>query len=378
MKTISIIFALLKWIIILFVLLIALATFMGGAYLQTIFLIILVLSLAWWPKYFRNKWNKRTSLLIRTLVVLVSVILGFVVFGTGPKTSIYLSEEQEAKLMNIYDEKVQEWPADTEDIYIETEYGIVHLLACGSKENPPLMMIHAASMGAHSWAENLEPLLDHYRIYSIDNIGEGNKSKLFDVLVYPQSEKEIADLYASLADSLGIDSSVVFGASNGGFVALSYAYHYPKRVQSLALFGPMGLTQLTAKSIMMLSIASLYPFDFVKDYVANWALGDDEYVNQKYGDWFYCILESTIPSVAMPVPLTKEQKKEMEMPVLLFLGTNDAIVGDAETAAETASEYPDIQIEVLESGHIVAVEKREVVNRKVKEFLGIDTGTGMD
>ena len=57
------------------------------------------------------------------------------------------------------------------------------------------------------------------------------------------------------------------------------------------------------------------------------------------------------------------------LPVLLFLGTRDPIVGDAATAAETAGEYPDIEITILDSGHLVAVEHRETVNAKLVEFL---------
>lgn len=266
---------------------------------------------------------------------------------------------------------MKDWPDDTEDIFIETSYGEVHVLTCGLKENPPLVMVHAASMGAHSWAENLEPLLDHYRVYSIDNIGEGNKSELKDALVYPVNQEEIADHFAFIMDAIGVESSPVFGASNGGFIAMSYAYYYPDRVESLALFGPMGLTQLSGNSIMMLSIASMYPFQFVQNQVTRWALGEDIYILRKYGDWFSCIMKGTIPSVARPVPMTIEQKNEMDLPVLLFLGIEDRIVGDAAIAEQTAREFPGIRIEILESGHLISVEHAEYVNRVVREFLSI-------
>jgi len=233
-------------------------------------------------------------------------------------------------------------------------------------------MIHAASMGAHSWLENLEPLLDEYRIYSFDNIGEGNMSQLNDALVYPNSSKKIGDLYSALIDSLGIDSAPVFGASNGGYISMCLAYYHPEKVERLALLGPMGLTQLTGNSIMMMSLPSMYPFQFIRDYVTKWAIGEDEYVINKYGDWFSCIMKSTIPSIAMPVPMTTEQKREMTMPVLLFLGTNDPIVGDAKVAQQTALDYPNIEIEVLGSGHLIAVEKRNYVNQILKKFLDID------
>jgi pimeloyl-ACP methyl ester carboxylesterase len=226
-------------------------------------------------------------------------------------------------------------------------------------------------MGAHSWAENLEPLLGHFRIYAIDNIGEGNRSELIDPLVFPRSPGEVAELYASIANSLGIERCPVLGSSNGGFIAQTYAFHYPEKVESLALFGPMGLTQLTGGSIFMMTLPTLYPLKPVRNFVMKWALGEDEYCLHKYGDWFNAVMKSTVPSVAGPVPMSPEQKRTMELPVLLFLGTEDALVGDAALAKEAAELYPNIEIEILGSGHLIAVEQRDAVNSKLSEFLAI-------
>jgi len=372
MKSIKVILNIIKWIIIAGILLFSLATFMGKAYAQTAVFLLIALALAWWPKVISKKWNKKTAMISRMAFIILLIVVKAVFLKSGPKTTIYTSDANREKLMEIYDQKVGDWPGGTESIYLDTKFGKVHVLACGSAEKPPLLMFHAASMGAHSWAENLAPVLNHYRIYAVDNIGEGNKSQLTDAQVFPVAPKEIADFNASVADALSIESCTVFGASNGGFIAQALAYYYPEKVESLVLFGPMGLTQLTGGSIFMLGVASMYPFQFIRDYVAKWALGTDEYVNSKYGDWFNQIMVATIPSVAMPVPMTKGQKQEMDLPVLLFLGTNDPIVGDAETARETAEKYPDIRIEVLESGHLVSVEHAGYINGILKEFLGLD------
>lgn len=358
-----------KWIIIILILLFSLATFMGKSYGQTAVFVLIALALAYWPSYFKRKYNKRISFLFRSSFIVILILIKITILGSEQKTSIYISEEARQELMDIYDEKVKYWPGHTEDIHIPTDYGTVHVLACGDENNPPVMMIHAASMGAHSWAENLEPLLGSYRIYSIDNLGEGNKSELYNALVFPQNEKEIADLYSVIADSLGIEKSHVFGASNGGYVAMCYTYHYPERVRTLSLFGPMGLTGLTNSSIFMLSVATMYPFRVIRNYVAKWALGESEYCNEKYGDWFSSIMKGTIPSLARPVPMTTAQKEKMDLPVLLFLGTKDLIVGDAEVAKKTAEEYPNIRIEIMESGHLISAEHYERVNAIVKEFL---------
>jgi pimeloyl-ACP methyl ester carboxylesterase len=113
----------------------------------------------------------------------------------------------------------------------------------------------------------------------------------------------------------------------------------------------------------------MYPFQFIRNHVTKWAIGTDDYVNMKYGDWFELILRGTMPSVALPVPMTKEQKQEIDLPVILFLGTRDAIVGDEKIARQAAGDFPDIQIEVLESGHIIAVEQAEYVNNRINDFL---------
>jgi len=365
----KIILHIVRWIIIAGIFLFALATWMNGAYGQTVLLLLIAFFLGYWPKYFRNKWNNKVSIVIRTVLIVVLFAINQVFFQSGPKKSIYISEPDQQNLMTLYDQQLNAWPPNTEDIFIDTKYGKIHILACGAPEDPPIVMIHAASMGAHSWAENLEPLIGEYRIYAIDNIGSGNKSQLNSATVYPTTPQKLAQLYASITEQLDIDRSHVFGASNGGFIAMNYAFFYPEKVISLALFGPMGLTPLSGKSIMMLSIASMYPAQFVRNKVTRWALGDDPYVIGAYGDWFNGIMKSTIPSLAHPIPMTKQQKSAMTLPILLFLGTEDPIVGSAHEAAALAADFPNIEIEILNSSHLIAVQKADDVNKKIKSFL---------
>jgi pimeloyl-ACP methyl ester carboxylesterase len=368
---IKIFLAVIKWILILIVFLFSIATLAGRSYLQTCLLWLLIVCSIWWPAAIRNRWNKAVSNTVRIILVLCLLVVSFTAFRPEPKSSIYLNEESRTELMGIYDGLVDDWPEGTESIYVDTKYGKVHVLACGKPEDPPLVMIHAASIGAHSWFENLPPLEHHYRVYSVDNIGEGNRSSLDDALVFPGNQEEVAEHLAAVLDSLGVERVHLFGASNGGFVAMAFADNYPERVESIALFGPMGLTPLTGKSIMMLSVATMYPFQFVRNRVERWALGNDPYVHARYGEWFNCIMKGTIPSVAKPVPMTRDQKSRMDFPVLLFLGTEDPIVGNAETARLAAVDFPYIRIEICDSGHLVAVEERERVNGIIAEFLKI-------
>jgi pimeloyl-ACP methyl ester carboxylesterase len=369
MKTLAKAFKVTRWLGAILIILFSISTFLWKSYGQTICLVLIATTLVYWPKVFTQNLKKPVSIGIRILSIIFLIAIKQLVFKSDPKTSIYISEKDKQELMTEYDKCMQAWPENTTEHYVQTKYGKVHFLECGNPSKPAIVMFHAASMGAHSWAENLEPLLDNYHIYSFDNPGEGNKSELDDALVYPSNPKKLAELYKYLLDKLQIDSAIVFGASNGGFIAQNLAYFYPEKVTMLALFGPMGLTQLTKGSVGMMMLSTMYPLQVFRDAVANWAIGTAPVCHEKYGDWFNLVMKGTIPSITHPIPMTTEQKKSMNIPVLLFLGSKDRIVGNAQTAKKMAEDYPDIQLEILESGHLIAVEHSEEINKRIEAFL---------
>lgn len=365
----NIIFKVIRWLLAVLIVLFSVATFMGKSYGQTVCLVLVAILLVYWPAKLSSRMSKTVSTTVRIISIVLLIAIKQIAFKPEPKSSIYKSENDKHKLVALYDECMDDWPQNTKEHYITSQYGVVHVLECGNPGFPALIMFHAASMGAHSWAENLDPIIDHYHIYSFDNPGEGNKSELNNALVFPSSPEEVADLYHSLLDELHIDSAVVFGASNGGFIAQNLAFYYPEKVSKMVLFGPMGLTQLTKGSIAMMGLTSMYPFQLLRDAVADWAIGTSSVCRQKYGAWFNAIMKGTIPSVTQPIPMSTAQKEQMNLPILLFLGSNDKIVGDAQMAKRMAEDYPNIQIEILDSGHLMAVEKKDIVNEHISSFL---------
>lgn len=369
MKTLSIALKVTRWLGAILIILFSISTFIWESYGQTICLVLIATTLVYWPNIFKQNFNKPVSISIRIISIIFLIAIKQLVFKSDTKTSIYITEKHKQELMTEYDKCMQAWPENTTEHNVQTKYGKVHVLECGNPSKPAIVMFHAASMGAHSWGENLEPLLENYHIYSFDNPGEGNKSELDDALVYPSNPKELSELYKDLLGKLQIDSAIVFGASNGGFIAQNLAYYYPEKVTKLALFGPMGLTQLTKGSVGMMMLSTMYPLQVFRDAVADWAIGTAPVCHEKYGDWFNLVMKGTIPSITHPIPMTTEQKKSMNIPVLLFLGSKDRIVGDAQIAKNMAEDYPNIEIEILESGHLIAVEHSEEINKKIEAFL---------
>jgi len=287
----------------------------------------------------------------------------------APENSIFRSEEAEGRLMAIYDERMADWPVPFEDLDIKTSYGTVHVIASGPADGEPVLLLHASELSATSWGANMAAF-DGYRTYAIDHIGEVNKSRLANVDVYPKTREAIAGLYAEIADQLGIGRSIVVGASNGGFVSMIYAIEYPERVSKLILPGPMGLTPPPLQMGLRLLAAQFIHWSCIEQGALKWILGTSPTVLDPYGEWFVWVMRGSFPRVVPPVGIPAEDLAKIAVPVLLFLGTDDNLVGDPDRAAAAASAMKDLRTVVVESAHLVNVEVADEVNRGIVEFLG--------
>jgi hypothetical protein len=55
---------------------------------------------------------------------------------------VFVSEENRAKLMTLYDEGLQCWPVPFETFFVDTRYGRTHVIASGDPASPQLVLIH--------------------------------------------------------------------------------------------------------------------------------------------------------------------------------------------------------------------------------------------
>ena len=284
------------------------------------------------------------------------------------ENSIYRSEEARDRLMQIYDDLLARWPVPYEEFDLDTLYGTVHVIASGPEDGVPAMLLHASGATATSWGWNVEAL-DGYRVYAIDHIGEVNRSQLASTDRFPQTINEITGLYAEIADLLGVDRSIVIAGSNGGFIAMNYAIRYPERVSKLILTGPMGLTPPRMSMGIRLLAAQLIDLRAIQEGTVRWVLGTSPSILEPFGEWFTTMMRGSFPHVVPPKGIAQDDLAKIEVPVLLFLGTHDNLVGDHNRATKAASAMKDLRIEVLDVAHFVNVEGAEEVNRGIAEFL---------
>jgi pimeloyl-ACP methyl ester carboxylesterase len=359
----------LSWLLSILFGLLAVSMLLTGNLLQAIPLLGLVLLLL--PPV-RALVHNLTGLSLSPLVRAVSIVALlalFVLLGRLNKpTSIYKSPEIEARFEEIYADKMTEWPVPYEDVFVDTSYGKVHVIVSGPEDAPPLLLLHASGVAGWSWKYNVEELSRHYRTYVIDLIGDVGRSEFTSLDHIMKDGRDQAEVYTEITEQLGVEKAYVVGASEGGFIGTNYALYAPERVEKLALLGPMGYSG-AVKSSLRIMFATFFPLKPVQDSTFSWAFSDSTQLKEEFGEWFRLVMTGYNPSKVMPLPFSAEERQGLQVPVLFVLGERDNLVGDPEVARALVQDIPNVRVEVLDAGHLMAGEKPEQVNALILEFF---------
>ncbi|NLW91205.1 MAG: alpha/beta hydrolase [Syntrophomonadaceae bacterium] len=90
---------------------------------------------------------------------------------------VFKSESGWQAIMAGYDEILGRWPIPYESIMVPTRHGLTHIIACGKKDSPPLLLLHGSSSNATMWIRDVKIYAEKYRVYAVDLPGEPGKSE---------------------------------------------------------------------------------------------------------------------------------------------------------------------------------------------------------
>lgn len=283
--------------------------------------------------------------------------------------SIYVTPENETKIMAMYDAKLAKWPVPYESIYVDTRFGRTHVIASGPKDAPPLLMLHAMGVTATMWQPNVAALSKEYRVYAVDTIGDLGKSTLTDLKTHPGNSKDYSAWLGDVLDGLHLPQVNVVGASMGGWITMNMARDLPNRVRRIAVVGPMGINS-GWEVIFRLSFMVLFPTQGNKDGFTRWVLGENPVVYEALGEYMNTALNCR-SKLGTPTSLSDAQLAEIRVPTLAMFGGKDHAIGNASKAAERAHRHiPQVETEILpDSGHLISTEYADQVNARLLAFF---------
>ena len=359
----------LGWIFAILFGLLTVSMLMLQNWLQALLLLLVVLlCLPPVTSLIQNQFGLAIHPLLRGALI-VGLLAAFIwLLLAGPAGSIYKSPEIKARLMEIYDEKMAAWPVPYEDIFVDTRYGKVHVIASGPEDAPVILLLHASGVAGWSWKFNVEALSHNYRTYAIDLIGDAGKSEYASLEHVMKNGQDQADLYAEIAGKLGVETAYVVGASEGGFIGSNYALYHPERVEKLALLGPMGYSGAVQASLRIM-FTQFFPLRPIQDSTFSWAFSDSVALKAEFEEWFRLLMSGTTPVKVIPLPLPAEARQSLQVPVMFVFGERDNLVGDPEAAKALVQDIPDVQVEIVEAGHLMGGEKPAQVNALILDFF---------
>jgi pimeloyl-ACP methyl ester carboxylesterase len=289
---------------------------------------------------------------------------------------VYTSAAGEAETMRSYQAIMDQWSVVYDELTVSTSFGQTHVIASGPHNAPPVVLLHALFATAVSWYRNVERLSASFRVYSVDVIGEANRSR---------PTKPIASLddfvlwFTELLDGLGIETLYLVGNSYGGFTGAYYAMKLPDRIRKLVLIGPAATFHKMAPFMLHMFIPKGLYLLFPK-------LPGLRRAMRKGVDWMHAglprdplweplfyqsMVHGKLINRVFPRLFSREEFAGIRAPVLLVLGEEEVIYGDLESAIRAARDLiPQVEIELIPNAHhIAAIARPELVDQRILRFF---------
>jgi pimeloyl-ACP methyl ester carboxylesterase len=235
---------------------------------------------------------------------------------------------------------------------------------------PPVVLSHGILMNGSMFEPQVAALRDGYRVITWDERGHG-PAEHEGTWTYWDSARDVL----ALLDHLGIQSAVLGGMSQGGFLSLRAALLAPDRVRALVLIdtqaGPEDPDAGALYQGMAESWAAGGADRATLEFVAATILGPADHV-----PWIN-LWEQMPPHRAPQVVHTLLEREdihdrlgEISCPALVVHGSNDAAIPAAKAEALVAGLSGAVPLVVVEGGgHASNLSHPDEVNAAIRVFL---------
>jgi pimeloyl-ACP methyl ester carboxylesterase len=261
---------------------------------------------------------------------------------------------------------LQDWPVPLKTSFVQTSFGVTHVLCSGPEHGSPVVLLHAGRSNSVLWRRNVAELSRAFRLYAIDIIGDAGKSEPDEDLPFGFDRPWLLQIL----DSLFLDRVDVVAISRASRIAVNLAAYVPNRVGRLVLVsaslnGSTPTPQLrkiawrtrffpsadNIRSLFALLAPTLAPTDAMLDY--------QEAVFRGANEPSYPVYEPDRFGTSPPFA-----------PTLLLLGEREAVFDPVAAASLGRRLLPNVTVETLpEVGHLMNIERPDLVDTRIGEFL---------
>lgn len=289
--------------------------------------------------------------------------------------SLYKNVEAKAISFQSYDRVMEFWPVEYKQVWVKTDYGATHVIISGPEGAKPLFLFPGLFADATMWYANVGALAKHYHVFCLDQITYGGKSE--------PSGKIVADVqdyvawFSSIMQYFGYSKVSLAGLSYGSWLSLALAREIPDLIATVIMLDPSETFVKMDGGIAWKGFWNFVFFPSRKKYhkFFDWMGGG--FSDTKSDIWLEHMLNVIeYGSVGMfDVPQHRiyhcSDLSMVTMPVLIIAGGKPIVYKDPQAFALAAGKaLPHAEIEIVpDTGHSLNVEKSEVVNARMINFL---------
>lgn len=242
---------------------------------------------------------------------------------------------------------------------------------------PPVFFGHGLTFSLGMWDDQARALRDRYTVVRIDFRGHGEtRGGLKPFTLYDLADDVVAGL-----DYLGISSCVYVGFSMGGMVGVRLAQRYFQRLKGLVLIGTTAAAEPPQRRELYAQLNEKTrgkdPDPHTVEFVLSLMFSEDfrnrkPEVKERYykelfrknDDGMYHATRAVIEREDLDSILP-----QIQLPTLVIVSEGDMAV-PPELGERLAAGIPGAElIRVPDSGHMVPVEKPEIINDALLRFL---------
>jgi pimeloyl-ACP methyl ester carboxylesterase len=282
------------------------------------------------------------------------------------KPGTWVSDAAREKFMAAYDRAFALWPQPYEEFDLETATTTTRVHAYRPQAGgPPIVLLPPAGFNASFGYLHVAALAQAGPVYVIDMPGDPNPSVARAPLTSPDAcAAWLDELLGQLSDG----PAHLVGLSYGGWVAMNQAIRAPRRVASITLLDPAGLTKLDARFWWWFSIsglATLTPMP-LRRRLARW-LDSPFMLERELMTLMWAGSRGFRMEPKFPAVLTDDELRSIDVPVLLITGARSALLTPAEARAR-GSLIPHAEVAIVPGSH-GGFDRIDELNRRMTAFI---------
>jgi 3-oxoadipate enol-lactonase len=235
----------------------------------------------------------------------------------------------------------------------------------------PVVFSHGILMDASMFDAQVAEFGSAYRCLTWDQRGHGETGMVSEPFTYWDSAHDLL----AILDDAGVETAVLAGMSQGGFVSLRVALLAPERVRALVFIDSQAGCEAEDAAPLYKSMAENWARDGYDEAVAAF-VADPILGPAPHEPWLDKWRSYPKEQVLQPVNTLIERDDltarlgEIAQPSLVIHGTADASI-PMERAQQLADGLPNCRalVDIPDAGHAANVSHPEQVNEAIREFL---------